>query len=454
LPNPLHRLQRNEQSADHVTDTAGNEALRQQHPAELSGQLSQSPDSYIVAAVDNPRPALASHSGSTPRGYDGAIAYGPSLRARQDMHSIAAQYGLREVTTWPIEALHIHCAVFKIPPAGDRNAILAALARDQRIKLVQPLQTFTTQTEVYNDPYVGLQRGLEMMDIADAHPLSRGEGVKVALIDTGADITHPDLRSSVSVMGNFVDTNAAQFKQDIHGTEVAGVIAAMANNKQGIVGISPGARLMIFKACWQLLPDEATARCNSFTLAKALMAALDARAQVINLSLAGPDDLLLRNLIQEGVRRGVLFVGAAPAGSAINGAALLRQEGVIAVATAEESRTSTTSLYAPSLYAPGREILTLTPGGHYGFASGSSLATAHVTGAVALLLARNSTLTSASVYQLLNNSTAPVASSAGAISSVDACAAVVALLGRGECKRPPAVSKLPRSDISSAVKNQ
>ena len=154
------------------------------------------------------------------------------------------------------------------------------------------------------------------------------------------------------------------------------------------------------------------------------------RAQIVNLSLAGPDDLLLRSLIDEGVRRGILFVGAAPSDDATGGGSLLHQTGVIAVATAEEPRTSN----AATIYAPGREILTLVPGGHYGFASGSSLATAHVTGTVALLLAKNPALTNAAVYQLLHNSTTQVASGTGVVSSVDACAAIVALLGRGACR--------------------
>src|SRR6202030_892738 len=125
---------------------------------------------------------------------------------------------------------------------------------------------------------------------ADAHPWSRGEGVKVAIIDTGVDIEHPDLRGSIAAAVNFVDADDAQFRRDRHGTEMAGVIAAVANNGQGIVGIAPGARLFVFKACWQEQAGADAAHCNSFTLARALSAAFDAHAQIINMSLAGPDD--------------------------------------------------------------------------------------------------------------------------------------------------------------------
>ena len=87
---------------------------------------------------------------------------------------------------------------------------------------------------------------------------------------------------SIAAAANFVDADDAQFRRDRHGTEMAGVIAAVANNREGIVGVAPEARLLIFKACWQAHADEDAARCNSFTLARALAAAFDAHAQVVN----------------------------------------------------------------------------------------------------------------------------------------------------------------------------
>src|SRR5258705_13815571 len=164
------------------------------------------------------------------------------------------------------------------------------------------------------------------MDVAGAHPWSQGEGVKVALIDTGVDVEHKDLQGSIAAAANFVDGDTEQFRRDRHGTEMAGVIAAVANNREGIVGVAPGARLLLFKACWQASLDADAAVCNSFTLARALVAAFDAHAQIVNMSLAGPADPLLNGLIREGLRRGVLFVGAAPTDGAQG---LLQQPGII-----------------------------------------------------------------------------------------------------------------------------
>jgi hypothetical protein len=393
----------------------------------LGNPESVSSDRLIIVAVDNVPAAYVAHAGGTPRGYDAVADYGATAQARGAMHAVEREYGLREVNAWPIGPLQIHCAVLEIPAGADRTQLLAALSKDRRVKLTQPLQTFATRTEDYNDPYVGLQRGFQQMDVADAHPWSRGEGVKVAIIDTGVDIQHPDLRDRIAAAVNFVDADDAQFRRDRHGTEMAGVIAAVANNREGIVGIAPNARLLVFKACWQAHSDADAARCNSFTLARALTAAFDAHAQVINLSLAGPDDRLLGDLIREGQHRGVLFVGAAPDSPGVE-AGLLHQAGVIEVANADSP-----SLIDSVLYAPGREILTLLPGGHYDFASGASIATAQVSGVVALMLAKNPGLSAASAYRLLRDTSSSAQTADGGVRGIDACAAVVTLVGQGTC---------------------
>jgi subtilisin family serine protease len=391
----------------------------------LGDQISRSPEHFIIAAVDNDPAVFVARAGSTPRGYDGIASYGPSPAARQMMRSLENDYGLREVSAWPIEPLAMHCTVLEVPEGTDRGTLLEALAHDRRVKLAQPLQSFATRSEGYNDPYVGLQHGFQQMDVAAAQALSRGEGVKVAIIDTGADTQHPDLRANIATAANFVDVDDQQFQRDRHGTEMAGVIGAVANNHEGIVGVAPAARLLLFKACWQMQLGADAARCNSFTLARALVAAFDAHAQIVNLSLAGPTDPLLNDLIREGLRRGVLFVGAAALGASQDNQGLLHQPGVIEVA-------SSGSQPAPGgvVYAPGREILTLLPGGHYDFASGDSIATAQVSGVVALLLARKPALSAADVYRLLRDTSTH---SGGGDTLVDACAAMVSLVHQGSC---------------------
>jgi subtilisin family serine protease len=399
------------------------------------------PEQLIVVAVANDSADIASRAGSTPRGYDGFQQYGVSAAARATVAALARDYGLREVTAWPIAPLRMHCVVFAIPEGIPRATLLARLAHENRVKLAEPMNSFGTLTETYNDPYVSLQHGFERIDAADAHRWSHGDGVRVAIVDTGLDATHPELRGRVILRRNFVDGDDAQFLKDRHGTEVAGVIAAAANNHLGIVGVAPGVKLLALKACWQLAADADAARCNSFTLARALVAALESRAQIVNLSLAGPADPLLAALIEQGERRGIIFVGAVPQhGGADAESFPAGVAGVLAVDTSEGHAAG-----GEALLAPGREILTLLPQGHYDFASGSSLATAHVTGTVALLLAEHRRLGPASIHSLLSRTSTRSVGADGVLESINACAALVSFVGQGDCDDPALAAIRPVS---------
>jgi hypothetical protein len=130
----------------------------------------QSGDRYIIAAVDNDPTAFLARAGSTPHGYDSIAPYGATSRAQALMHSLAKDYRLREISDWPIEPLHMHCAVLQIPEGADRAALLATISADPRVRLAQPLQNFSTRSSEYNDPYVELQRGLRQMNVLETHP--------------------------------------------------------------------------------------------------------------------------------------------------------------------------------------------------------------------------------------------------------------------------------------------
>jgi subtilisin family serine protease len=251
-----------------------------------------------------------------------------------------------------------------------------------------------------------------------------GEGVEVAIIDTGVDIHHPDLAGRIGTTRNFIDDDQRSFETDRHGTEVAGIIGAVANNGVGIVGVAPAAHLQIYKACQPQQPARLEAWCNSFTLALALGAAIDAHAQIVNLSLGGPADPLLTQLVNHGQHLGMIFVGAVPANGRLDGFPL-NIAGVIAA-----QQSDLPDPQAGVLHAPGREILSLTPGGHYDFATGSSFAAAHVTGAIALLRSRLPRLDAAALLAVLERT-----ASRGEGQTIDVCAALAAMLPRVDCER-------------------
>ncbi|HZF14833.1 MAG TPA: S8 family serine peptidase [Steroidobacteraceae bacterium] len=400
--------------------------LNATRPAALPGDVQANPDSYVVVAVRNESLPVASRAGSTPRGYDGAASYSTSSAALALIESIAHDYGLHEVAGWPIDALHVHCVVFRRPLEGDRAELLERLAHDPRVALAQPLNTFQTATAAFNDPYAKLQTSLDALGIAEAHRWSMGAGVRIAVIDTGVNSSHPDLRGRVVERRNFVDGDMAGFEGDLHGTQVAGIIAAVANNGEGIVGIAPRADILALKACWHS-PVSGGAVCNSFTLAQALVAAVDSRADIVNLSLAGPSDPLLSELVERGIARGMIYVGSVPPGGRRDGFPV----GIAGVIAADSSAPAARP--ASVLYAPGNNVLTLTPGGHYDFASGSSLAAAHVSGALALLIARQPHIAAATLDQLLSKTSTAVPSDAGPVDTISACEALAALLSRASC---------------------
>jgi subtilisin family serine protease len=381
------------------------------------------PDRYLVLAVANTDTPMPMQAGATPGTYGMRMPYASGGAARSRMEDIERQYGLQEAAAWPIRSLGLHCVLAKLPDGKSGEAVLAALQGDKRLDLAQPLQRFSTYAEGYNDPYAMLQRGFVDLDAVDAHRMSRGDGVRIAVIDTGADVRHPDLEANVAATRNFVDRDAARFERDRHGTAIAGVIAAVANNGEGIVGVAPGARLEVIKACWQTDTGSGTAECNSFTLAQALEAAMAMDAQIINLSLGGPSDPLLARLLARAVEQRRIVVAAVPPDGRFDGFPL-GVPGVIAVARADRPAAG-----GRALAAPGQDILTLSPGTHYDYESGSSLAAAHVSAAAALLLAANPKIDATQIFGVLKHSMRQTKSG----ESIDACTALASFGGGSSC---------------------
>lgn len=384
----------------------------------------------VVAIAEKPDPMMA--SGSSPRGYAGLPTYSGSERTRAQSARLARDYDLTEISAWTIEPLKVRCMLYEIPASADRESVLAGLRRDRRVHLAQPLQEFSTLTAPvagprpmasetdsgFNDPYVGLQTGFSSIGAGQAQRWSSGENVSVALIDTGVDAAHPDLAGRIGEQRDFVGGENGDPDRDRHGTEVAGIVAAVANNGVGIVGVAPSVRLLSYRACWPAGVGASRAICNSFTLAQALAAAIRSRAQVINLSLGGPQDPLLAELLEHAIASGTIVVGAVAPDAETQGFPI-STAGVIAV----DSIGTTHRSMRATLRAPGDEILTLEPGGSYDYASGSSLATAHVTGAIALLLQIAPKLDEKALVAMLRES----ARHAGG--PIDACVAIRAASG-------------------------
>jgi subtilisin family serine protease len=374
------------------------------------------PPRIVVAFANEPHmtPGPAGTTGS----HYGGDSYRVAQNAQQQARRVAAAYSLRQVASWPIKALSMHCVVYEITDGRPVSEVLAALAKDTRVVLAQPLQEFHTVSDSpaagtpYNDPLYDLQTNLLTLGIARAHERAQGAGVRVALVDTGVDAAHPDLAGRIVRTHSYLATRTPGASLLRHGTAMAGLIAAVANNHIGIVGIAPQAQIEVFEACWQLRPDSDAAACNTFTLAQALAAALASGAPLINLSIAGPADPLLAALVQSGLKHGVTFVGA------VNGADEgfpTAIPGVIAAAGSERPPPP------GALAAPAEHVLTLRPGAQYDFESGTSVAAAELSGVIALLMSASSThLATDTIVSLLREAAAVPVDVTAALARLDA----------------------------------
>jgi hypothetical protein len=317
---------------------------------------------------------------AAPPHYRPDAAYGDDYRAaparaarRRIARAIAREHGLSPRADWPMPALGLDCFVLDLPATASIEQVVRDLEDDPRVESAQAMQQFHLLGA--QDPLYPAQPAASDWHLAELHRLATGRGVLVAVIDSGVDVAHPDLRGQVATTRNFVDDRAAV--AEAHGTEVAGIIAARADNGIGIAGIAPQSRLLALRACSQAL--DGAAGCTTFALAQALQFAIDRRAQVLNLSLSGPRDPLLARLLDAAMSRGIAVVAAVD-GHADDGGFPASHAGVLAV-TGDDAAHPSPGL----LWAPGRGIPTTSPDGGWGLVDGSSFAAAQVSGLVALL---------------------------------------------------------------------
>jgi len=354
--------------------------------------------------------------------------YGPTPTVERILTELAREHRLERVDGWPIASLSVYCEVFAVADDRSLDAVIAELKADKRVELVQRMNTFETQAAGYDDPYADLQTSSVQMDVEDAHRLATGRGVSIAIIDSAIDASHPDLHGRVRVARNFVDTGPSPRGGEVHGTAIAGIIASAANNRLGIVGVAPDVTIASLRACWAVARNSVAAQCSSFSLARALEVAMDLKPNVVNLSLAGPDDPLLDQLLDEMIARGIIVVAAQPEHGQ-NGHEFPSSHARVLAAHSAADVLDSASPYV--LSAPSTDVLTTTPGAQYAFLSGNSLAAANTSGVVALLMERDPHLDVARIAEVLTDTT----THADGSTSINACRALERLTATTFCAR-------------------
>jgi subtilisin family serine protease len=394
-------------------------------PAQSPGAVEQAAARQILVTIHQPATLAAGLTGAPNQRYL-QRRYGPSPSVDRILTQLANEHDLRRVEGWPIQSLDVYCEVLTVPSGRDVAQVLAALNDDPRVDLAQHMNLFTTQAAKYDDPYVELQSAATTMDVEHAHALATGRGVSIAIIDSAIDGDHPDLRGRVRVARNLAAEHPLARGGEIHGTAIAGIIASAVNNREGIIGVAPDVSIAALRACWAAGDNGLAAQCSTFSLAQALEVALGLQPNVINLSLAGPDDPLLSRLLDRVTERGIVVVTAHPATAERSQSFPSSHARVL---TAHSSLLAVNSDSPYTLAAPADEVLTTTPGAGYAFLSGNSLAAAHTTGVVALLMERQPDLDAERIAAILTATT----TFSGGSASINACRAVAQLAGAAPC---------------------
>ncbi len=336
-------------------------------------------------------------------------------------------------------------STFRVRFGGNTsvNTVVERFAGSNDVVYAEPNRYRETSQVIPNDPSFVSQWGLTRINCPTAWMRQTGSAnVTVAVIDTGIDLNHPELapllvagRDLVDLGMNPVPPPGFRFEGDFagrdndpqdevgHGTHVAGTIACMTNNGVGVAGVTWTSRLMPVRVLARIvnLNDATDVRGvgSGADIAAGIRWAVDNGAQVLNLSLGGPTDMQVeRDAIAYAVSQGVVVVAAM--GNAF-------QQGnptsfpaaypdVIAVGAINQAdQRAPFSQTGPHIdvAAPGVGILSTVWDDGFATFQGTSMASPHVAGVAALILACNSSLTAAQVGDLIRQTAQPLRDNPG-----------------------------------------
>jgi len=311
-------------------------------------------------------------------------------------------------------------------------AHLAALRADPTVEYAEPnylgeFADLPPPVATPNDPGFAGAWWLATVGAQQAWAVSSGNGVKIAVVDTGADLAHPDLQANLLPGYNFGDSNAKPQDQLGHGTRVTGIVAGIRGNALGASGLAPLAKIVPVK-----INVGGSGTFDSATLAQSIDYATPQGAKVINLSLTVDQDTQTVTLaIQRAQAAGIIVVAATGNdGGPVEFPATLPN--VIAVAATNQDGTlaSYSSTGAGvTLAAPGTGIFTTLLGGATGIGgSGTSYSAPMVTATVANMLAVEPRLSPQRLIAQLQATTRPVQGSLQTYGILDAGSCLLSLL--------------------------
>ena len=318
----------------------------------------------------------------------------PLSVSESDVDALALQHRIEKLGSQDITLLNTRIYRWRITDGRSPETVAAALRTDSRVADAHLNRIFSlqqAQAALGGPP----QYAAEKLKLDEVHSLTRGESTLVALIDSGADGAHPELEG---VVANTFDAIGGTFQPHTHGTGMAGAIAAHAQ----INGVAPKARILNVRA---FAPTGKTNDGTTFDVIRGMDWAAQQGARVFNLSFAGPRDPLMSRVVKAALDKGIVVVAAAgnagPKSPPLYPAA---EAGVIAV-TATDAKDGLIAMANRGGYvtiaAPGTDILLPAPDKAYSVSSGTSIATAYVSGVVALMISRHPEADAKEIYEVL-----------------------------------------------------
>jgi len=325
------------------------------------------------------------------------------VKYSSDYRSLASSEILQDVETIEIIAPQVELLTFS--DDADMEAIRTQLENDSSVEYVEPNYERHLLT-VLEDPHTSSQWWLPHVNAESMwkHVVAQKKKVVVAVIDSGIDMNHEDLKSRIEPGGyDFYANTSVMTDLHGHGTKVAGVIAAEAGNGIGISGVAGPFEISVFPI--KVLGSSGTG--SSSSIIKALEYAIVKKVDVINLSLGGTNSSAIENeVIQRAVRAGIVIVAAA-GNNALKGNSVsypASYENVISVGAVDENNSkSSFSNYNQyvDLVAPGERILTTSPNQSYNKDGGTSFSAPIVSGTVAMMKALEPKLSASEIEVLL-----------------------------------------------------
>ncbi len=251
---------------------------------------------------------------------------------------------------------------------------------DGEINWAVPMHALTPA----EDPLIGQQWALPVIDAATAWPSADGTGIVVAVVDTGVADDHPDLIGQLVTGRNIINGTDDPYDYHGHGTHVAGIIAASTNNGVGVAGAAPGARIM---------PVQVLSRTGAGTsshVAQGIRWAVDNGADIINLSLGGGWSLAISDAVRYAVDNDVVVVAAAGNDGQKGNTASWPAADPNTLAVASVDPSLATSVFSTrgsyvDISAPGRSILSTHLNNSYANLSGTSMSAPYASAIAAAL---------------------------------------------------------------------